>query len=211
MERNASGPGVFIAFEGGEGSGKSTQSRLLASWFESQGRPVVHTRQPGGTSVGQKLRSILLDPATGALSPRTEALIYLADKAEHVDAVLRPALAAGQVVITDRYVESMLAYQGAGRDLVPSELAPIANWATGNLNPDLTILLDVDPLVGLARAGEPDRIEAEPLEFHERVRRYFLEAAEGSPAHIVVAAEGTPEEIHDRIVTAVLAWLGQAA
>ena len=211
MERTAVDSGLFIAFEGGEGSGKSTQSRLLASWFETQGRSVLHTRQPGGTPVGQTLRSILLDPATGDLSPRTEALIYMADKAEHADVVLRPALDAGQVVITDRYVESMLAYQGAGRDLVPNELAPIADWATGNLNPDRPIVLDVEPSLGLARAGDHDRIEAEPIEFHERVRQYFLAAADGSASHIVVPAVGTPAEIHQSIVTAVLAWLEQPA
>mgnify|MGYP000914771507 CR=1 FL=1 len=203
METTGAERGLFIAFEGGEGSGKSTQSRLLAGWFEAQGRSVVLTRQPGGTDVGATLRSILLSPETGDLAPRTEALIYLADKAEHAAKVVGPALDAGQVVITDRYVESMLAYQGAGRDLDPRELEPIADWATGNLNPDITIVLDVDPEVGLARAGDHDRIEAEPVEFHERVRQYFLKAASDSPAHIVIAASGTPAEIHERIVVAL--------
>lgn len=211
MERTAVDTGLFIAFEGGEGSGKSTQSRLLASWFEKQGRTVLHTRQPGGTAVGQTLRNILLDPATGDLSPRTEALIYLADKAEHADVVLRPALESGKVVITDRYVESMLAYQGAGRDLSPHELAPIADWATGNLTPDLTIVLDIEPSFGLARAGDHDRIEAEPIEFHERVRQYFLAAASGSVSHAVISAVGTPAEIHTNIVAAVRGWLERIA
>ena len=203
MDTTGAERGLFIAFEGGEGSGKSTQSRLLAGWFEAQGRSVVLTRQPGGTDVGATLRSILLSPETGDLAPRTEALIYLADKAEHAAKVVGPALDAGQVVITDRYVESMLAYQGAGRDLDPRELEPIADWATGNLNPEITIVLDVDPKVGLARAGDHDRIEAEPVEFHERVRQYFLKAASGSSAHIVIAASGAPDEIHECIVTAL--------
>lgn len=203
MESTAATDGLFIAFEGGEGSGKSTQSRLLANWFEGQGRRVLLTRQPGGTDVGKSLREILLNPATGDLSPRTEALIYMADKAEHVDKVLRPALERGTVVITDRYVESMLAYQGAGRALRAEELEPIARWSTGDLNPDLTIVLDVAPDIGLARAGDHDRIEAEPLDFHERVRQYFLDSAADSDSHVVIMADGTPDEIHDHIVTAV--------
>ena len=202
MDSDAAG-GFFIAFEGGEGSGKSTQTKLLTAWLESQGRSVLTTRQPGGTEVGATLRNILLDPATGDLAPRTEALIYLADKAEHAHKVLRPALASGQVVVTDRYIESMLAYQGAGRDLAPQELGPIAQWATHGLNPDLTIVLDIDPVVGLERAGEPDRIEAEPLEFHQRVRQFFLDAAAGSAAHTVISAAQSPESVHAHIIEVV--------
>jgi len=202
MESDATS-GFFIAFEGGEGSGKSTQTKLLASWLESRGHTVLTTRQPGGTEVGATLRSILLDPATGDLAPRTEALIYLADKAEHAHKVLRPALASGHVVVTDRYIESMLAYQGAGRDLSPNELGPIAQWATNELNPDLTIVLDIDPVVGLERAGEPDRIEAEPIEFHQRVRHFFLDTAVDSAAHVVISAAQTPESIHAQIIEIV--------
>lgn len=203
--------GVFVAFEGGEGSGKSTQSGLLAAWLRSRGHEVVLTREPGGTQVGGTLRSILLDPATGDLSPRTEALIYAADKAEHVDTMILPALADGQVVITDRYVDSTLAYQGAGRALHSGELESLARWATADLRPHLTVVLDVDPRIGLARAGEPDRIEGEPVEFHDRVRQRFLALAGADPAHyLVVEAGGSPEQIHARVRTAVEPWLTQA-
>ncbi|MCL3837935.1 dTMP kinase [Aeromicrobium duanguangcaii] len=203
--------GVFVAFEGGEGSGKSTQSRLLAQWLESLGHPVVLTREPGGTGVGTMLRSILLDPATGDLSPRTEALIYAADKAEHVDTMILPALADGSVVVTDRYVDSTLAYQGAGRALHVAELEPLARWATADLRPHLTVVLDIDPRTGLARAGEPDRIEGEPVEFHDRVRQHFLELAAADPAHyVVLAADEDPETIHHRVRAAVTPWLAQA-
>lgn len=203
--------GVFVAFEGGEGSGKSTQSRLLAQWLEQRGLPVLLTREPGGTGVGATLRSILLDPATGALSPRTEALIYAADKAEHVDTMILPALADGTVVITDRYVDSTLAYQGAGRALHLRELETLARWATADLRPHLTVVLDVDPTTGLARAGEPDRIEGEPVEFHHRVRRHFLDLADADPEHYVVLDAGeAPEAIHERVRAAVEPWLTQA-
>lgn len=203
--------GVFVAFEGGEGSGKSTQSRLLADWVESLGHRTLLTREPGGTAVGARLRSILLDPATGALSPRTEALIYAADKAEHVDTTILPALADGAVVITDRYVDSTLAYQGAGRALHVGELETLARWSTADLRPHLTVLLDVDPRTGLARAGEPDRIEGEPVEFHERVRRHFLDLAAADPEHYVVLdASEDPEQIHERVRAAVQPWLAQA-
>lgn len=203
--------GVFVAFEGGEGSGKSTQARLLAQWLESLGHRTLLTREPGGTEVGARLRSIVLDPATGDLSPRTEALIYAADKAEHVDTMILPALADGTVVITDRYVDSTLAYQGAGRALHVGELESLARWATADLRPHLTVVLDVDPRTGLSRAGEPDRIEGEPVEFHERVRHHFLDLAAADPAHYVVLdATESPEQIHERVRAAVSPWLGQA-
>lgn len=203
--------GVFVAFEGGEGSGKSTQAGLLAEWIRGLGRRVVLTREPGGTEVGAQLRAILLDPATGDLSPRTEALIYAADKAEHVDTLILPALADGAVVITDRYVDSTLAYQGAGRALHVGELESLARWATADLRPHLTVLLDVDPAVGLGRAGEPDRIEGEPIEFHQRVRRHFLDLAAADPArYVVLDAAAAPEEIHARVRSAVEPWLPQA-
>lgn len=202
--------GVFIAFEGGEGSGKSTQARLLGRWLEEHGRSVVLTREPGGTAVGQRLRDILLDPATGTLCPRTEALVYLADKAEHVDRVIFPALADGNVVITDRYVDSTLAYQGAGRALRAGELESIARWATSALRPHLTVVLDIDPIVGLRRAGAPDRIESEPLDFHRRVREHFVELAAADPHHYaVVAADQDPQDIHLAIQRVVAPWLVQ--
>jgi len=205
--------GVFVVFEGGEGSGKSTQCRMLVQWLSELGYPVELTREPGGTALGQQLRRLLLDPDTGDLSARAETLIYLADKAEHVDRVLLPALADGRVVISDRYVDSTLAYQGAGRSLHPVELEPMALWATSGLRPHLTIVLDIDPVLGLERAGSsPDRIESEPLDFHRRVREHFLDLASADPAHYAVLdADRSPEEIHTAIRSAVAAWLPQAA
>jgi dTMP kinase len=203
--------GLFLALEGGEGSGKSTQAALLVEWLEGLGRPVLLTREPGGTDVGTILRGIVLDTATGELSPRTEALIYAADKAEHVDRVVLPALADGAIVLTDRYVDSTLAYQGAGRALGVAELEAVARWATSELRPHLTIVLDIDPAVGHTRFEGADRIEAEPLEFHLRVRQHFLDLAAVDPHHyLVVDASGTPEAIHREIRAAVEPWLGQA-
>ncbi len=203
--------GVFLALEGGEGSGKSTQAALLVEWLESLGHNVLLTREPGGTEVGKILRHIVLDNDTGELSPRTEVLLYAADKAEHVDEVVLPALAEGAVVLTDRYVDSTLAYQGAGRSLDISEVEHIARWATSSLRPHLTIVLDIDPAIGHARFEGADRIEAEPLEFHQRVRAHFLELAAADPAHYLVACgDGTPAEIHADIRAAVEPWLSQA-
>ena len=202
--------GLFLALEGGEGSGKSTQAALLVDWLEGLGRPVLLTREPGGTDVGKILRSIVLDTATGELSPRTEALIYAADKAEHVDRVVLPALADGTVVLTDRYVDSTLAYQGAGRALGVAELEAVARWATSELRPHLTIVLDIDPAIGHTRFEGADRIEAEPMEFHQRVRQHFLDLAAVDPAHyLVVDASRTPDEIHHDVRAAVEPWLAQ--
>lgn len=203
--------GLFLALEGGEGSGKSTQAALLVDWLESLGQPVLLTREPGGTAVGAVLRRIVLDNATGELSPRTEALIYAADKAEHVDRVVLPALADGMIVLTDRYVDSTLAYQGAGRDLGVAELEAVARWATAELRPHLTIVLDIDPAIGHTRFEGADRMEAEPLEFHQRVRQHFLDLAAADPAHyLVVDASRTPEQIHHDIRAAVEPRLVQA-
>ena len=202
--------GLFLCLEGGEGAGKSTQAALLVEWLETLGHPVLLTREPGGTDVGQILRRIVLDNDTGELSPRTEALIYAADKAEHVDRVVLPALADGTVVLTDRYVDSTLAYQGAGREIGIAELEAVARWATSDLRPNLTVVLDVDPAVGLSRFEGADRIEAEPLEFHQRVRQHFLDLAAVDPAHyLVVDASRTPGDIHHDIRTAVEPWLAQ--
>ncbi|MBC7632310.1 dTMP kinase [Aeromicrobium sp.] len=203
--------GVFVALEGGEGAGKSTQAALLVEWLQTRGHHVLLTREPGGTEVGKVLRHIVLDNDTGELSPRTEALIYAADKAEHVDQVVLPALAEGAVVLTDRYVDSTLAYQGAGRHLDISEVEHIARWATSSLRPHLTVVLDIDPAVGHTRFEGADRIEAEPLEFHQRVRQHFLDLAGADPVHyLVVSGDGTPQHIHDAIRGAVEPWLGQA-
>jgi dTMP kinase len=195
---------VFVALEGGEGAGKSTQCLRLRDWLVERGHDVLLTREPGGTKVGAALRSIVLDPATGALSPRTEALIYAADKAEHVDTVVLPALVAGTVVITDRYVDSTLAYQGAGRELTAAELEPVARWATRDLRPDLTVMLDVDPRTGTSRFAQRDRLEAEPVHFHDRVREGFLAlAAADPPRYLVLDAADEVDRIADCIRAAV--------
>jgi dTMP kinase len=196
--------GVFVALEGGEGAGKSTQARLLSEWLDSQGYSVVLTHEPGDSAVGRQLRSILLSPETGALDHRAEALLYAADKAEHVEKLIRPALAQGKVVITDRYVDSTLAYQGAGRDLLPLEVERLARWATADLRPHLTVLLDVEPELGLGRFDTADRIEAESVGFHQRVRDSFLELASADPEHYVVVDARMPREeiaaiVRDRI------------
>ncbi len=186
--------GLFLCFEGGEGAGKSTQAKLLRDRLEADGRRVVLTFEPGDTEVGRKVREIVLSPETGHLADETEALLYAADKAEHLDKVVRPALRSGAVVITDRYVDSTLAYQGAGRSIPPAELEHVARWATGDLRPHLTVLLDLEPSAGLTRVDEQavehgaerDRIEGEPLEFHQRVRAAFLDLAARDPEHYLV-------------------------
>ncbi|WP_090937330.1 dTMP kinase [Nonomuraea jiangxiensis] len=198
-------PGLFLAFEGGEGSGKTTQSRLIAIWLRDQGFDVVQTREPGSTKVGMRLRAILLDAAERGLSARAEALLYAADRAEHVEKVIRPALYRGSLVITDRYVDSSLAYQGAGRALAPEDVSKINAWATGGLVPHLTVLIDTPPQVGLRRlGGAADRIESEPLEFHERVRKEFRALAAAAPERYLVvdgtlATEVITRQIQDRI------------
>jgi dTMP kinase len=185
--------GLFVAFEGGEGAGKSTQVKLLAKGLRRDGHEVVTTFEPGDTAVGGRLREILLGHETGSLDPRTEALLYAADRAEHVAQVVRPALARGAVCLTDRYIDSSLAYQGAGRTLDPSDVEHISRWATSDLVPDLTVLLDVDPALGLTRFSEPaDRLEAEPLAFHQRVRAQFLHLARRDQAQYLVVDAAQP-------------------
>jgi len=196
--------GTFIAFEGGEGTGKSTQSQLLAKWLEQEGETVLLSREPGGTELGKDLRKILLGHETGVISPRAEALLYAADRAHHVFSVIRPGLDRGDVVITDRYFDSSAAYQGAGRVLNPSEVARISRWATESLYPTLTILIDVPATIGLARLKSLDRLEAEPIEFHERVRQEFLQIAMMDPErYLVVDGTQTVEEIHTEIIARV--------
>jgi dTMP kinase len=185
-------PGVFIAFEGGEGAGKSTQIVALAEHLRAAGRECVVTREPGGTPIGAGLRALLLDPATGALAPRTEALLYAADRAEHVAAVIAPALARGAVVLSDRYLDSSLAYQGAGRALAVGEVEDLSRWATDGLLPHLTIVLDIDPRVGLSRFDGADRLEGESVDFHDRVRAGFLALAEREPDRYLVLDASRP-------------------
>ena len=200
---------MFLALEGGEGAGKSTQAKLLLDWLQSTGREVVLTREPGATPAGQRIRLLLLDPTTGGLSSRAEALLYAADRAQHVAHVILPALERDAVVVTDRYVDSSLAYQGAGRALELAEVARLSRWATGGLRPDLTLLLDIDPAVGLARiAGAPDRIELESLAFHQRVRQGVLDLAAADPdRYLVVAATEPPDVVHAQVRARVEALL----
>jgi dTMP kinase len=196
--------GIFIAFEGGEGTGKSTQSKLLAKWLEEQGKKVVLTHEPGGSDLGKELRHILLGHQTGDISPRAEALIFAADRAHHVYQVIRPALERGDVVITDRYFDSSAAYQGAGRVLNPSEVARISRWATESLYPTLTILIDIPAEVGLNRLQSKDRLESQPLDFHERVRQEFLQIAMMDPEiYFVVNGMQSVDEIHNQIIARV--------
>ena len=202
---NGHGPpaphGLFIAFEGGEGSGKTTQARLIAIWLREIGYDVVTTHEPGATKVGMRLRALLLDTAHTGMSPHAEALMYAADRAEHVASVIEPALHRGAIVISDRYVDSSLAYQGNGRGLSNSDIAQLNSWATGGRMPDLTILLDMPPEAGLGRrARSADRLEAEPPEFHRRVRAGFLALArEDPPRYLVLDATRSVAEISSEI------------
>jgi dTMP kinase len=192
--------GLFLVFEGGEGVGKSTQAARLQAFCEQRGNAVVRTREPGGTTVGAAIRALLLDPATGTLDDRTEALLYAADRAEHVATLIAPALQRGDVVISDRYIDSSLAYQGAGRSLAVDEVATLSAWATGGLLPDLTILLDLDPEQGLSRFAGADRLEAEGLAFHRRVRQAFLALVERDPdRYLVIDASAPADEVEGLI------------
>ena len=196
--------GLFISFEGGEGAGKSTQTSLLKTYLESIGERVTLTREPGGTPFGVQLRTILLANETGNISPRAEALMYAADRAHHVQSLIRPALNKGEVVITDRYLDSSIAYQGAGRVLEPAEVARISRWATENLTPSLTVIMDLPAKVGLGRLQSQDRLESEPLAFHERVREEFINLANTDPdRYFVVDATQEVNAIHAQIVERV--------
>lgn len=211
-ERAAGPRGVFIVFEGGDGVGKSTQSRLLAEWVRGRGREVVLTFEPGDTAAGAKMRGIVLSPETGDLAPWAEALLYAADKAHHVYEVIRPALRRGAVVISDRYVDSMLAYQGAGRVLDLGQVEQVARWATGGLRPDLTVLLDLDPEQGVGGIAEKDRLEGAGSDFHARVRAFFLDLAAQDPGHyLVLAARGSVESIAEAVRVRVASLLSEPA
>jgi dTMP kinase len=203
--------GVFIAFEGGEGAGKSSRALALAGRLRAAGYEAVLTHEPGDSRIGRQIRDILLDVTNDGLDPRAEALLYAADRAEHVASVVRPALDRGAVVITDRYVDSTLAYQGAGRDLVDREVERIARWATSDLRPHLTVVLDLPPQQGLTRFEERDRIEAESVAFHQRVREMFLRLATGSSEHYLVLDARRPvEEIAAAIQARVRPLLSHA-
>lgn len=207
-----SGRGVWITLEGGDGSGKTTQSNLLAEWLEGEGRTVVRTREPGGSEVGQLIRDIVLHHR-GDIAPRAEALLYAADRAHHVATVVRPAIERGDIVLQDRYLDSSVAYQGAGRVLDATEVRDLSLWAAEGALPDLTLLLDLDPATARTRLDADDkpfdRLEAEREEFHGRVRDAYLALAEAEPARfLVLDAAERPEAIAERIRARVGALLG---
>ena len=189
------GTGLFIAFEGGDGAGKSTQSRLLGRWLTDLGYAVRHTREPGGTALGRQVRELLLHGEDGSVSPRAEALLFAADRAHHVASVVRPALERGEVVLTDRYLDSSVAYQGAARDLGHEEIRELSLWAVEGLLPDLTVLLDVSAEQGRVRRGDVhDRLEREADDFHDRVRQGFLDLAAREPERYLVLDATAPVE-----------------
>jgi dTMP kinase len=195
------GSGLFVVFEGGEGSGKSTQMAAFAKWLEERGHEVVTTREPGGTTIGGRIRDILLDDESAGMEPRTEALLYAADRAQHVVEVIRPALRAGKIVVSDRFLDSSLAYQGLGRELGLSEILTISEWATDALMPDLVFYLHVDAQSGLRRAGDsPDRIEKEGIDFHNKVAAAYLELAKRWPGRFaVIDASRSEDEVHAEV------------
>ena len=202
---------MFITFEGIDGVGKSTQADLLQGWLTELGHQVVRTLEPGGTELGQEIRHLLLH-RKGAVAPRSEALLYAADRAHHVATKVRPALAAGKVVISDRYFDSSVAYQGAARDLDVTEVRNISLWAVDGLLPDLTVLLDLPAADAMLRRDstgtEPDRLESEKVEFFERARQQYLLLAASEPRFLLVDASGTPEQIQQRIRSRVTELLG---
>lgn len=204
--------GSFIVFEGGDGSGKSTQIRLLRAAIERTGRDVVVTREPGGTPLGEGIREVLLSHGSAAMADRTEALLYAAVRAQHVEEVIEPALEKGSIVLCDRFIDSSIVYQGIARGLGEEQVSELNRWATGDLSPDLTVLLDVDPAEGLRRATtrhDPDRLEAAGVDFHRRVRDAYRQRADRDPdSYLVLDATRSVEELHEAIRTEVLSRLG---
>jgi len=199
--------GLFISFEGIDGVGKSTQADLLESWLQGKGKTVVRTLEPGGTEVGVEIRKILLHHR-GDLAPRAEAALFAADRAHHVASKIRPALSRGEIVITDRYFDSSVAYQGAGRELSQTEVRDLSLWAVGGLLPDLTVLLDLPADVARNRRNgsgtAPDRLESEKIEFFERARQAYLDLAKAEPNRfLVIDASATVEQMHQQIVDRV--------
>lgn len=206
-----SGPGIWITLEGGDGSGKTTQANLLEAWLVASGRSVLRTREPGGSEVGNLIRDIVLHHR-GDIAPRAEALLYAADRAHHVATVVRPALRRGDVVLQDRYLDSSVAYQGAGRVLDGDEIRDLSLWATEGALPDLTVLLDLDPDAARVRLDSDDkpfdRLEAEKTEFHQRVRHAYLALANEEPDRFfVLDASESPDVIAARIQARVQAHL----
>ena len=203
--------GLFVTFEGGDGSGKSTQAALLEQWLTAEGHAVLRTREPGGSEVGDQIREIVLH-YRGHVAPRAEALLYAADRAHHISTVVRPALARGEVVLQDRYLDSSIAYQGSGRVLDPDEIRRLSLWAAEGLLPDLTVLLDLDVATGRDRLDDArtryDRLEAEAADFHSRVRDAYLGLADAEPDRFLVLDATLPvDELAARIRERVSAAL----
>ena len=199
--------GVLVVFEGGDGVGKTTQVGLLCDWLAQSGVDVVRTFEPGDSAAGAVLRRLLLQPGDWTVAARTEALLYAADKAQHLDEVVRPALARGAVVVCDRYVDSMIAYQGAGRALDVEEVKRLADWATDGLLPDLTVLLDLEPERGVAAIAAKDRLEGAGQGFHARARAFFLALATREPQRYLVLSAREPRDLVARQVAAAVAPL----
>ncbi|MBT1681790.1 dTMP kinase [Curtobacterium flaccumfaciens] len=205
--------GRFITLEGGDGAGKTTQAELLSAWLGANGRTVVRTREPGGTDLGVQIRQMVLHER-GHVAPRAEALLYAADRAQHVETVVRPAIARGEVVLQDRYIDSSVAYQGVARGLGAEQVRSVSEWAADGLAPDLTILLDLDVTVGRARVAAArgdtfDRLESEAAAFHESVRQAFLAMAEAEPARfLVVDASAPTDTVQDAVRRAVAPLVG---
>ncbi|GGL03921.1 dTMP kinase [Curtobacterium luteum] len=200
--------GRFITLEGGDGAGKTTQAERLSAWLGEHGRTVVRTREPGGTDLGVRIREIVLHER-GHVAPRAEALLYAADRAHHVETVVRPAVARGDVVLQDRYIDSSVAYQGVARGLGADDVRAVSDWATGGLVPDLTVLLDLDVLVGRARVAAArgdtfDRLESEAAAFHESVRRAFLDMAAAEPERFLVVDASMPADVVQQAVRAAV-------
>lgn len=204
--------GLFIVFEGGDGVGKSTQVERLTDWLQVAGHQVVRTHEPGDTALGRRIRQLVLDPATGAIDHRAEALLIAADKSQHLSEVVRPALAAGATVVCDRYVDSMIAYQGAGRDIGVVEVAELAEWATTGVRPDLTVLLDVAPAEAVHRKADRDRLEAAGDDFHARVQQGFLDCAAADPArYLVLPARDSRDSLEAAVRARVELLLGEVS
>lgn len=208
--------GRFVTLEGGDGVGKTTQAELLTSWLQDLGRTVVRTREPGGTELGVRIRDIVLHER-GHVSPRAEALLYAADRAHHVETVIRPAVARGDVVLQDRYIDSSVAYQGVARGLGAERIRAVSDWAADGLVPDLTVLLDLDATAGRARVAAArgdtfDRLESEASAFHETVRRAFLDMAAAEPARFLVVDASLPvAEVQRQIRDALAPLVGASA
>jgi len=204
--------GLFVVFEGGDGVGKTTQVELLCEWLADAGHEVVKTFEPGDSTVGAMIRHIVLDPATGEMSPRAEALLYAADKAQHIFSVVGPALRRGAVVVCDRYVDSMLAYQSGGRVLQLEDVERIARWATEDLQPDLTVVLDAELSDGVHAKSTKDRLESAGDLFHERTRLFFLDLARRAPErYLVLNARGSREGIAAQVAARVAPLLSAVA